>query len=61
MKVSGPGIDGQMTIRATQTVKDAIAFRDNQNYEYPQGGDMIFISDEGELFAIPRLIRIEVQ
>ena len=61
IKVSGPGIDGQMSIQATLTVRDAIAFRDKQNYEYPQGVDMIFISDEGELFAMPRLIRIEVQ
>ena len=60
MMVTGPGIDGQMTIQATQTVKDAIALRDRQNYEYPQGIDMIFISGGGELFTVPRLTRIEV-
>ena len=52
----GPGIDGQKEVRITQTVKDAIALRDAQNYEYPQGIDLLFISGKGELFAIPRLV-----
>ena len=55
----GPGIDGQAKVPITQTVKDAIALRDAQNYEYPQGIDLLFISDEGELFAIPRLTWME--
>ena len=54
---SGPGIDGHVKIQASQMVKDAIALRDAQNYEYPQGIDLLFISSEGELFAIPRLIK----
>jgi alpha-D-ribose 1-methylphosphonate 5-triphosphate synthase subunit PhnH len=56
----GPGIDGNIEIQATQAVKDAITMRDAQNYEYPQGIDFIFISSGGELFAIPRLIRMGV-
>ena len=56
MTLYGPGIDGQKEIHATQTVKDALALRDAQNYEYPQGIDLLFISGEGELFAIPRLV-----
>ena len=35
--------------------KQAVALRDAQNYEYPQGIDMIFISKTGDLFAVPRL------
>ena len=58
LTLSGPGIDGQIEVTVTQTVKDAIALRDAQNYEYPQGIDLIFISDEGELFAIPRLVKV---
>ena len=53
----GPGIDGQKEVRATQTVKDALALRDAQHYEYPQGVDLFFISDKGELFVIPRLVK----
>ena len=57
---SGPGINGRKSVQATETVIDAIALRDAQNYEYPQGVDLIFVSGFGELFAIPRLTRVEV-
>jgi len=57
----GPGIDGRVTVRVSQTVKDAIIIRDLQHYEYPQGIDLIFISGAGELVAIPRLTRMEAQ
>lgn len=57
---SGPGIDGQIKVRATQTIKNTIVLRDAQNYEYPQGIDFIFISRVGELLAIPRLTQMEV-
>jgi alpha-D-ribose 1-methylphosphonate 5-triphosphate synthase subunit PhnH len=55
LMLSGPGIDGQITVQTTQTVNDAVYLRDTQNYEYPQGIDLIFVSSNGELFAIPRL------
>ena len=55
---SGPGIDGNIEAHATQTVKDAIIIRDEQHYEYPRGIDLIFISSNGELFAIPRLVKV---
>jgi alpha-D-ribose 1-methylphosphonate 5-triphosphate synthase subunit PhnH len=57
---SGPGINGKATIQATQTVKKAIELRDAQNYEYPQGIDLIFLSSNGGLLAIPRLTQMEV-
>ena len=57
----GPGINGLTTVQVTQIVHDAIILRDAQNYEYPQGIDLIFVSGAGELFAIPRLTRMEVQ
>ena len=58
LTLSGPGIDGRADIRATQTVKDAITLRDAQCYEYPQGVDLLFVSGDGELFAIPRSTRL---
>jgi len=61
LTLSGPGIAGYATIHATQTMKDATELRDAQNYEYPQGIDLIFISNKGELLAIPRLTRMEVE
>ncbi|MCL2140687.1 MAG: phosphonate C-P lyase system protein PhnH [Dehalococcoidia bacterium] len=60
MNFSGPGIDGHITVGVSGLVKEAITVRDAQCYEYPQGIDLIFISSEGEFFAIPRLIRAEV-
>jgi len=57
MTLYGPGIDGRIEVNVSQAVRDAIELRDAQNYEYPQGIDLIFISSEGELFAIPRLAR----
>ena len=53
----GPGIDGQVVAAVSQTVKAAMECRNAQNYEYPQGIDLIFISSAGELFAIPRLVQ----
>ena len=55
--LSGPGINGRAEISASQTIKNAITLRDAQNYEYPQGIDLIFINNSGELRAIPRLVR----
>jgi len=56
LMLSGPGIDRETKVMVTQTVKDAMTIRDAQNYEYPQGIDLLFISGAGELFAIPRLV-----
>jgi len=58
---SGPGIDGKADIKTTKTVKEAITMRNTQCYEYPQGIEFLFISDAGEMFAIPRLTRMEVR
>ena len=58
LTLSGPGIDGQATVRVSQMVKDTIVLRSAQSYEYPQGVDLIFVSGARELFAIPRLVRV---
>jgi len=55
----GPGIDARATVLVTQTVKEILELRDAQCYEYPQGIDLIFVSDEGALFAIPRLVSFD--
>jgi alpha-D-ribose 1-methylphosphonate 5-triphosphate synthase subunit PhnH len=58
LTLSGPGIDGCAEITASQSIYDAIVCRDAQNYEYPQGIDLIFVTGAGELIAIPRLVRV---
>jgi alpha-D-ribose 1-methylphosphonate 5-triphosphate synthase subunit PhnH len=40
-------------------VQKVLKLRDSQHYEYPQGVDLLFVSPEGELFAIPRGVRQE--
>ncbi len=59
LSLRGPGIKDTVSLGAPQAVISAIEMRDAQNYEYPQGVDFIFISDSGELFSIPRLVRKE--
>lgn len=59
LKLRGPGIEGTVEFEATDTVKTAIELRDAQGYEYPQGIDLIFLSDNGDMFAFPRLVMKE--
>lgn len=51
----GAGIDKKAELHTSPAVREALDIRDNQFYEYPQGVDLIFVSDNGDLFAIPRL------
>lgn len=57
--LSGPGVDGQMETTLPSSVMQAVRLRDNQEYEYPQGIDYIFLLPESELLCIPRLVRME--
>jgi len=61
LTLSGPGIEYRITVQVAQTAKDAIAVRDGQNHEYPEGIDLLFVSSVGELYAIPRLTRMEAE
>lgn len=55
LRLRGPGIAGSARLLVTQRAKIALAARDAQHYEYPQGIDFIFVSGGGDLFAVPRL------
>lgn len=57
MMLYGPGIDGTMEFSCSETVQQAIALRDQQEYEYPMGVDLIFVTDSGDVTCIPRLVR----
>lgn len=56
MNLFGAGIDGMKQIFVENTVKKVMDLRDAQEYEYPQGVDVIFVSDSGMIFSIPRLV-----
>lgn len=60
LRLYGPGIEGVTEFRTTDIVKKALDIRDGQFYEYPQGIDFIFVSESGDVFALPRLTRREV-
>lgn len=61
LRLYGPGIAGTVEFAASDAAYAAIMARDRQCYEYPQGIDLIFVSGEGELYAIPRLTLREVR
>ncbi len=56
LEIYGAGIDGSMSLEVPDVVDYAMELRQSQEYEYPQGIDMIFTTDGGELFCIPRLV-----
>lgn len=55
----GAGIDGKRSIKTDGLVKKSIQMRDEMFFEYPQGLDFIFVDENGDLFAIPRLVKKE--
>lgn len=57
--LSGPGVDGQLITTLPNVLAEAVRLRDEQDYEYPQGIDYIFLLPESELLCIPRLVRME--
>lgn len=56
LNLYGAGIKGMWKIEMPEIVKTAIDLRQAQNYEYPQGVDMMFVTNAGEIFCIPRLV-----
>jgi alpha-D-ribose 1-methylphosphonate 5-triphosphate synthase subunit PhnH len=52
----GAGIDGTLQLEVPDITVKALELRKQQNYEYPQGIDFIFVTADGELFNIPRLV-----
>jgi len=54
--LADPHKSATVVIQGSGLEKEATALRDAQNYEYPQGIDLLFISGAGELFAVPRLV-----
>jgi len=60
MILVGPGIKGKQRVFASMLIKHAMLLRNQQSFEYPQGIDLFFLSTDGELIGIPRLVRWEV-
>lgn len=59
LTMTGPGIDGTISIDTNAMVEKAVTWRDEMYFEYPQGLDFLFVDDGGTLFTIPRLVKKE--
>jgi len=55
LRLRGAGIKEETEFETTDHIKLALETRDRQFYEYPQGIDFIFVSENGELLSVPRL------
>lgn len=59
LRLMGPGIKDVLEIAVPKSVNEALTLRDSQCYEYPEGIDFLFVTEDGEAFAMPRLVRKE--
>lgn len=57
-RVNGPGIDGTKILHLPEYIYRICTMHGNYAAEYPCGTDLIFVTQEGELMAFPRLCRI---
>lgn len=55
--IQGPGVKDQMKISVSNLIKHTLDQREAQNYEYPEGVDMFFVTKQGRILCIPRLVK----
>lgn len=60
IRVFGAGIKDTADLATSPVVLAALEYRDAQFYEYPQGIDLVFVSGNGNILAVPRLTLMEV-
>lgn len=56
LAIYGAGVDQTMQLTVPEVVKTALRLRDEQVYEYPQGVDFIFVTEDERILCIPRLV-----
>ena len=54
LRVKGPGIKEEQTIGTTEYIKTILRIRQEQNIEYPCGIDLLFVTSQGKIMAMPR-------
>lgn len=59
ISLQGPGVDGCLRLQVPVSLVQAVKLRDEQEYEYPQGIDLMFLLPGEELMCIPRLVKME--
>lgn len=55
----GPGIKDELEIKLPLYIKKWMEIRNAQEFEYPLGVDMYFVTPKGEIMAIPRKVKME--
>lgn len=58
MECSGPGIDGTKNLAVSEYVKSICILRQEMQQEYPCGIDLLFVSSDNDIMALPRLCRV---
>ena len=59
MRLTGPGVDGELTLRLGLGV-DVIEARNERNGPFPTGIDLLFVDARGRLAGLPRSTQVEV-
>lgn len=58
VELSGPGVDGTLSMKVPAEVLHAISLRDQQEYEFPKGTDDIFVLPGSRILCIPRMVKM---
>lgn len=59
LMLTGPGIDGDATLRLADVSVAAIEAREARNWPYPGGPDLVFVDGRGRVACIPRSTAIQ--
>ncbi len=56
--LEGPGVNGIEKVKTTEYIAEILKLHSGQDYEYPCGIDLIFVSNDADIMAFPRLCKI---
>lgn len=60
LRLTGPGVDGEITLRLGGLSADVIEARNERNGPFPTGIDLLFVDAQGRLAGLPRSTQVEL-
>lgn len=57
----GPGVKGESAVRLPERAAALLAQRDAAAWDYPTGADLVFVREDGYLFAVPRRVAVTMR
>lgn len=57
LKAAGPGIDGEKDFPVSESLAECLRDTSALHWEYPEGFELLFVTGQGELCAVPRHIK----